>query len=128
MDVLLIVLVVVFAINGYRQGFVIGILSFVGFFGGAVVGLQLAPEVAKNFESPGLRILIALVIIFSIALLLQAGLSWLGGRLRDQILDKGAKRFDDIGGAVVSVIAVLVVTWMVAAPLGSSSVPWLSRA
>ncbi len=34
-DIFLILLMLVFAINGYRQGFLVGLLSFVGFFGGA---------------------------------------------------------------------------------------------
>jgi hypothetical protein len=32
-DLVLIVLIVMFAVNGYRQGFMIGALSFLGFFG-----------------------------------------------------------------------------------------------
>ena len=40
-DIFLVLLVVVFAVNGYRQGFLVGLLSFVGFFGGALLGLQV---------------------------------------------------------------------------------------
>ena len=38
------------------------------------------------------------------------------------------QRLDDAGGAVVSLVAVLLVAWLVAVPLGSSSLPWLDRA
>jgi S1-C subfamily serine protease len=38
-----------------------------------------------------------------------------------------ARRLDDLGGALVSVVAVVLVVWLVAAPLGSSSLPWLAR-
>ena len=48
-DVVLILLMLVFAISGYRQGFVIGALSFAGFFGGALIGLQLGPLLAEQF-------------------------------------------------------------------------------
>jgi hypothetical protein len=37
-----------FAVSGYRQGFVVGVLSFVGFLGGGVLGAQLAPSVAGS--------------------------------------------------------------------------------
>ena len=37
-----------FAVNGYRQGFVVGLLSFAGFFGGALLGLQLGPLLAEH--------------------------------------------------------------------------------
>ena len=33
----------------------------------------------------------------------------------------------DAGGALVSLLAVLLVAWLVAVPLGSSSLPWLNR-
>ncbi|GIG58851.1 serine protease [Longispora fulva] len=127
-DIILVVLALLFAINGYRQGFVIGILSFVGFFGGALLGLQVAPSIAVYFDSPTIRVLAALSVIFAIALLLQALCAWLGSRLRQGIRDSGAQVLDDIGGALVSIVAVLLVAWMVTAPLASSSVPGLSSA
>ena len=43
-------LMVMFAVNGYRQGFVVGALSFAGFFGGALIGLQLGPWLAEQFD------------------------------------------------------------------------------
>ncbi|WP_040479513.1 MarP family serine protease [Longispora albida] len=127
-DIILVLLALLFAINGYRQGFVIGVLSFVGFFGGAILGLQVAPALAEYFESPSLRVLTSLAVIFVIALLGQALFAWIGTKLRSGIRSAGAQALDDIGGAMVSIVAVLLVAWMVTAPLASSSVPWLSRA
>ena len=49
-------MIIVFAINGYRQGFLVGALSFVGFFGGALVGLQLAPLFVAAVDSPAARV------------------------------------------------------------------------
>ena len=37
LDLILVVLVVAFAVAGYRQGFIIGVLSFAGFIGGGAV-------------------------------------------------------------------------------------------
>ena len=51
-DLILIALIIMFALNGYRQGFLVGALSFVGFFGGALVGLQLAPLIVEHLDSP----------------------------------------------------------------------------
>jgi S1-C subfamily serine protease len=126
-DVVLIVLALLFAINGYRQGFVIGILSFVGFIGGALIGLQLAPYVARFFSDPVWRVVASLVVVLVLAVLLQALLATAGSRLRRSITNRGFQVVDQIGGAIVSVIAVLVVAWMIAAPLGSSSLPWLAK-
>ncbi|KAB1143855.1 MarP family serine protease [Micromonospora sp. DT46] len=125
-DLVLLLLMLVFAISGYRQGFVIGVLSFSGFFLGALVGLQLGPLLAQQFVDSGTRVLISLVAIFGLAVVGQALAGWLGSHLRKTITNDVAKRVDDVGGAFVSLFAVLLVAWLVAVPLGSSSLPWLA--
>lgn len=126
-DLVLIVLALLFAVNGYRQGFVVGGLSFVGFFGGALLGIQLAPIAAEQVESPAARIALSLAIVFGIAIGGQALAAYAGSHIRRSIQNEATRVADDVGGAVVSVVAVLLVAWMVAAPLASSSLPWLAR-
>jgi S1-C subfamily serine protease len=125
-DVVLILLMLVFAISGYRQGFVIGVLSFGGFFIGALIGLQLGPLLAQHFASPSARVVISLIAIFGLAVLGQALAGWVGSHLRHAITSRAGRKADDVGGAVVSLFAVLLVAWLVAVPLGSSSLPWLA--
>ncbi|MEU8047075.1 MarP family serine protease [Micromonospora echinofusca] len=125
-DLVLLLLMLVFAISGYRQGFVIGVLSFSGFFLGALVGLQLGPLLARQFVDSGTRVLVSLVAIFGLAVVGQALAGWLGSHLRKTITSDAGKRVDDVGGAFVSLFAVLLVAWLVAVPLGSSSLPWLA--
>ncbi|MER7418049.1 MarP family serine protease [Micromonospora peucetia] len=125
-DLVLLLLMLVFAISGYRQGFVIGVLSFSGFFLGALVGLQVGPLLAQQFVASGTRVLISLVAIFGLAVVGQALAGWIGSHLRKTITNDVVKRVDDIGGAFVSLFAVLLVAWLVAVPLGSSSLPWLA--
>jgi S1-C subfamily serine protease len=124
-DLLLLAMIVVFAVNGYRQGFLIGALSFVGFFGGALLGLQLAPLVVSHLDSEYARIIVSLGAV--LALLGQTIAAWAGTRLRLAIHHSGARRIDDAGGVLVSVLALLLVAWMVAAPLASSSLPGVAR-
>jgi S1-C subfamily serine protease len=126
-DIALIILMLIFAMNGYRQGFLVGLLSFMGFFGGALLGLQLGPLIARRFDSDSARVLVSLVAIFGLAVAGQAVAGFAGTRLRSAITNRTAQRFDDLGGAFVSVIALLLVVWLVAAPLGSSSLPWLAK-
>jgi S1-C subfamily serine protease len=125
-DVALVLLMLLFAISGYRQGFVIGALSFAGFFGGALIGLQLGPFVAQRFADDAVRVVVSLIAIFGLAVLGQALAGWLGTHLRHAITSRVGRRVDDAGGAVVSVLAVLMVAWLVAVPLGTSSLPWLA--
>ncbi|MEU5946531.1 MarP family serine protease [Micromonospora sp. NPDC047465] len=125
-DLVLLLLMLVFAISGYRQGFVIGVLSFSGFFLGALVGLQVGPLLAQQFVDSGTRVLISLVAVFGLAVVGQALAGWVGSHLRKVITSDVGRRADDVGGAFVSLFAVLLVAWLVAVPLGSSSLPWLA--
>lgn len=126
-DLVLLALLVIFAINGYRQGFVVGLLSFLGFFSGALVGLQLGPWLARQFEGDSTRVLVSIIVIFGLAVIGQAAAGFLGARVRSAVNNRTLQRADDAGGAVVSGIAVLLVIWLVAAPLSQSRLPWLSR-
>ena len=126
-DVVIVLLALMFGINGYRQGFVVGALSFGGFFGGTLLGLQLAPYAARQFDTSFGRLLAALGVLFTLAVLGQALAAILGVRIRKLYQHQWAKNLDDLGGAVISVVAVLVVSWMVAVPLASSGVPELNR-
>ena len=128
LDLVLILLMIVFAINGYRQGFVVGLLSFIGFFGGAAIGLQLGPLIGGLFHSESARVIVTLIVVFGIALAGQGLANWLGFRIRRNIHNRTGQTLDDIGGAFVSVIALLIVVWLVAAPLASSPMAGLSRA
>jgi S1-C subfamily serine protease len=127
LDLVIIALMLLFAVSGYRQGFMIGSLSFVGFFGGALVGLQIAPLVARQLHDDGARVVTALVAVFGLAVLGQVLAGWVGSHLRRTIRSTSGRRVDDLGGALVSVVAVALVAWLVAVPLASSSLPWLAK-
>lgn len=126
-DLILIALIIMFGLNGYRQGFLVGALSFFGFFGGALVGLQLAPLVVERLDSAVARVIVSLLAVFGLALGGQALAAWAGARLRLAITSARARRADDVGGILVSIVALLLVAWMVAGPLGSSGMPAVVR-
>ena len=70
LDLILLVLVAAFAVSGYRQGFIIGVLSFTGFIIGAVVGTLFAPALARTLASEQSRqALIAVVVVFVAAMM-----------------------------------------------------------
>lgn len=126
LDIVVVLAAAAFAVSGFRQGFVVGLLSFVGFFGGALLGLQVAPPLVDGVAAGPGRVVLALVVVFGIAMIGQAIAVVLGGRIRDRFTWRSARVLDSIGGALISVGAVLLVAWMVAAPLASSSSPWLA--
>ena len=126
LDLVLLVIGVAFAATGYRQGLVVGLLGFVGFLGGALLGLQVSPLVAEWVDAGVARVLVALLVVFAFASLGQALAVVVGSALRSRLPGRTTRTVDNLGGAVVSVIAALLVVWMVAAPLASAPVPWLA--
>jgi hypothetical protein len=64
------------------------VLSFTGFFGGALIGLQLGPLLARLTESDGLKLVISLITVFGLAVLGQTLAGWLGGKLRRNIVGR----------------------------------------
>src|SRR4051812_37810776 len=65
-DLILLGLIIMFGLNGYRQGFLVGALSFFGFFGGALVGLQLAPLVVERLDQAVTRVIVSLLAVFGL--------------------------------------------------------------
>ncbi|MGH3430267.1 MAG: MarP family serine protease, partial [Mycobacteriales bacterium] len=127
LDYLLLAAAVAFGLMGYRQGFVIGVLSFVGFIGGAVLGLQLAPLAANWFDTESTRLFVALVVAFGVALGGQSLALAFGAKLRAKLRNPQLQTLDSAGGSLVSAITMLLVAWMIAAPLASVPEPWVAK-
>jgi S1-C subfamily serine protease len=112
LDVILVVVALAFAFSGYRQGFVVGVLAFVGFVGGGIAGAKLAPHIASSFASGQSRSTVALIIVFVTALLGDLVGTVIGTTLRNRISWQPARLVDSIAGAVVSVLPVALVAWL----------------
>lgn len=127
-DLIVILLVAAFVLIGYQQGFLASVASFVGFLGGAVIGLQVSAPVARFITSSSTaRIWIAIGVVLGLALLVQVTLVWAAQRLRRKLTWRPARVVDHLLGAVVSAVAALLVAWMVATPLATSQLPSLAR-
>ncbi|MCX6422380.1 MAG: MarP family serine protease [Actinobacteria bacterium] len=109
---------VVFAWSGWRQGFIAGILSFVGFLGGGLVAAYIVPRVVNTFATPGLwEAIIVATVVLAAALLGQALVGGLGRRLRGRITWRPAQAVDHVGGAALNVLALVVVLWIIASSI-----------
>jgi S1-C subfamily serine protease len=123
-DLVLIVLALVFALSGFRQGLLVSATSFFGFLGGAVLGAQLSRPVADRIDGSSVtRVFAALVVVLAGALLGQLVAGAAGRALRRRVTWEPAKVVDSVAGAVVSAAAVLLVAWMVASPLATAPFP-----
>jgi S1-C subfamily serine protease len=121
LDVILLALVVGFAFMGYRQGFIVGALSFVGFFGGGVLGTLLAPPIATGLVTGAAQqALLALVLVLLVATIGQLVASAGGAALRDRVVWGSGYSVDAVGGAFVSGIALLLVAWLIGSAVARS--------
>jgi S1-C subfamily serine protease len=121
LDGVLLLLVALFGVSGYRQGFIVGLLSFVGFVGGGVLGTLIAPPLAKAVvDGAAQQALVAIVIAFLAATLGQLVASSMGAVLRNRVTGNNARAVDAVGGAIVSVISLLIVTWFIGSAVSGS--------
>ncbi|NRQ34161.1 MarP family serine protease [Nonomuraea sp. NN258] len=122
LDLILIGLVIAFGISGYRQGFIIGAMSFVGFVGGAVLGVFIAPPISKavvDGDTP--QALLAIVIVFLAATIGQFASSTLGAVVRSHVTWEPAKAADAVGGTFASALSVLVIAWLIGSLIVSTA-------
>ncbi|GAA3214233.1 MarP family serine protease [Actinocorallia longicatena] len=129
LDVGLLVLIALFAVSGYRQGFVVGLLSFVGFVGGGVLGVVIAPPLVKSVvDGQAQQALLAIVVAFLAATFGQLIASSAGAVLRNRVTGNNARAADAAGGAVVSVASLLLVVWFIGLVLlQPTSWEWLNK-
>jgi S1-C subfamily serine protease len=127
LDLILIVLAAAFAVAGYRQGFIIGVLSFIGFIGGVAVGAVFAPRISRGLAaSLPWQAFIAILVVFGAAVLGMVIASGLGVTIRSRVHGRPATVIDSLGGAAVNVIAVLLVAWLIGSFVAYSPFPEIS--
>ncbi|MCX4824752.1 MarP family serine protease [Streptomyces sp. NBC_01142] len=131
LDILLLLAAVWFAIVGYRQGFVVGILSVIGFLGGGLVAVYLLPVIwgwlTDDSDVSSTAAVVAVVIVIVCASVGQAFTTHLGNKLRRYITWSPARALDATGGALVNVVAMLLVAWLIGSALAGTSLPTLGK-
>jgi len=114
LDLILIALASAFAVAGYRQGFIIGVMSFIGFTGGAILGIYFAPGISTAVTSdPNVQAVLAIIVVFATAVAGMLIASFLGVLLRSRVRRKPTTFLDSIGGAVVNVVAIMLLAWLI---------------
>lgn len=113
LDLILVAIVSVFAVFGYRQGLAAGVLSLTGFVCGAAAGALIAPGLSRALLPAGVtREFVAILIAFAAAvtgILLTSGLA----SLLRQLNRRPPGLIDSVGGAALNVVFLLVVAVMV---------------
>ncbi|WP_320779506.1 MarP family serine protease [Streptomyces sp. CRN 30] len=131
LDILLLVAAVWFAVVGYRQGFVVGVLSVTGFLGGGLAAVYLLPVVwdvlTDDAEVGTAAVVVAVIVVIVCASVGQALTTHLGNKLRRYLTWSPVRALDATGGALVNVVAMLLVAWLIGTLLASTTIPTVRK-
>ncbi|MHA6762148.1 MarP family serine protease [Streptacidiphilus sp. PAMC 29251] len=127
LDILLLAAAVGFAVSGYRQGFVVGVLSLVGFLGGGLIAVQLLPFLLEHLSAGTVSSVVAVIVVIVFASVGQAFTTHWGWKLRGPIDRSRARIWDAAGGSVVNVVAMLLVAWLIGSALAGTSLPTIAH-
>ena len=132
LDIVLAFVLVAYGLSGYRQGFVVSVMSLVGFLSGGALGMWLLPGLLGRWDSVDnnvvWRTVVLLFGVFVIASLGQAIAVVFGSRLRRRLLVKPARVVDSVLGALATVIAVSVLVWFMAGAVRGGAPAPLAKA
>ena len=120
LDWVLVLIVVLYAVSGYWQGFVTGAFATTGLLLGGLIGVWLAPQALGDATPSILVSLAAIFIVIVCASLGQALFQLVGTRIRDRIKWQPVRALDAVGGAVLSAVAALLVAWALGVALSGS--------
>jgi len=126
LDWALVILVLAYAVSGYWQGFITGAFATAGLLLGGLAGFWLAPVLLGD-AAPSLWVSLgALFVVLVMASLGQAVLQYFGTKIRAGITWQPIRALDAVGGALLSVLAVLVVAWGLGVAISGSQIPGIS--
>lgn len=125
-DVILVVIVVGYGLAGYVQGFLVNLISTIGLIIGGLLAIGLLPVVMGDHEPTARSSILALVIVVALAGVGQAVGTYVGRDLRKGLTMPAVRSVDAVAGAALSVVAVLVATWVLGYAVSGSRIPVLS--
>jgi uncharacterized membrane protein required for colicin V production len=120
-DVIIIVLVLLSALDGKRVGAIRLVAGYVGLGAGFVIGALVAPSLSAHVTHAAWRPLLALAIVFVTSVLGDRLGRVVGGVAATSMHALHLGALDTAGGVVVGVLGTLVGCWLVAGLLASTA-------
>jgi S1-C subfamily serine protease len=127
-DIVVLVIVAISAVNGLRRGAALQLFSYGGFWGGLFLGALLAPLIDSHVGSRAAKAAIAIALVLGFAFILGTVGSIIGHR-SGRVLRRVRLGYVDAGlGVGVAVVATLLVIWLAGSLIGASSFTSLASA
>jgi trypsin-like peptidase/colicin V production protein len=115
LDWIILAFVVLLAVYGYAQGFLVGALSLGGFALGAFLGTRLGPQLIPDGSESPYAPLFGLGGALLGGAILASGLEGLGIHLRRRVRDPALGALDGVLGAALSACLALGLAWLLGA-------------
>jgi len=115
LDWLILAFAAILAILGFRQGFIMGVLSFGGFAIGAFLGTRLGPLLLPRGSSSPYAPAFGLIGALLAGAVLASGFEGIGLRLRRTLILPGMGLMDGLLGALLGAALGLGIVWIAAA-------------
>jgi S1-C subfamily serine protease len=125
LDLILIVVLALYAASGYVQGFLVNLAATLGLVAGGMVGVVVVPSLLPDSGPTLSSSLLALALVVAAAGMGQVIGTTVGSAAREGVRGSGSQFFDAIGGSAISIVAVLVVSWAIGYAVSGTSVPYL---
>jgi S1-C subfamily serine protease len=114
LDLLLLAVLLLAALSGFRRGLALQAFSFGGLLAGLGIGALLVPVVTGLADGSGAQATIAIVTLIAAAAVGNAAGWYVGARLRARAHATKFRRADAVGGSAVAVLASLLAIWFIA--------------
>jgi S1-C subfamily serine protease len=120
-DVILVVVALLAAYQGFRVGAVVQVCAIIGFLSGLYLGALLASVTVHWADSPTAKTAVALTTMVGVAFTLGMVGRLLGAQIVQHVHPGPGRSVDAALGTVVAVVAALVTFWLLASTLVNSS-------
>ncbi|MRH85865.1 MarP family serine protease [Nocardia sp. SYP-A9097] len=128
LDLGILILALLAATSGWRQGAVASALAFLGVVLGAVAGILIAPHILIHLSEGRSRVLVGVLLIVALVIVGEVAGMVLGRAARSGMRDPFTRSVDSVVGAGLQMAAVLATAWLLALPLANSSQPGIAAA
>jgi len=112
LDWLIVAATLLFAVNGFLRGFIVGALSLAGFVAGAIIGTRIADALLPSGGASPYAPVFGLLGAVTAGAILAIGMDGVGTRLRRALRLPLLGLIDGVAGAALSAAVALGVVWV----------------